>query len=481
MAEGVDPVARVPEVAFEEEEESAVAQVDPQAPVVRPKGLPQGHGGGDSIPPTATPGAVPTPPGESWDSPVLSPEGGERQNQPVDLSSESFRRWRERRWVEDEEGDWSYSTGLGTSTMDIIKEKYGEFSFRDASSWQPWAPGEEQGSSWRGPPSTTERRFRLASPKLRLGSRPERPVRRADGARGAPRGGPGEDPDQGSRGWRGTLGQGLRDTSTTQSTGAPESRRDRALEQGLPGRPGYVGAPGGWPPQGMWGPPPLQATFDGSPDRLAIFLCQVISYVDLYGHLYPSQWAIVVAITTGLRGEAADWAADLHSDHARELVDVGLFLEGLRARFEDESRVQQAEGELVSLRQRGRPAKEYVRDFRSLAGRLRGWPERMLVHQFHLGLDRELRQACVYRGLPPRLSEWFKAAIDLDIGLKEFRGRGFTGPAYVGRTPERAPPPPLGIPGRPGRWDDRGRPRTPRKVAVGPRSGVFGAIKPAIE
>lgn len=55
---------------------------------------------------------------------------------------------------------------------------------------------------------------------------------------------------------------------------------------------------------------------------------------------------------------------------------------------------------------------------------IHAWPEHMLIHQFHLGLDRKLRQACVYRGLPPRLSKWCKAAIDLDIGLREFRMKG---------------------------------------------------------
>lgn len=76
----------------------------------------------------------------------------------------------------------------------------------------------------------------------------------------------------------------------------------------------------------------------------------MLSYLDPYGHLYPSQWSMVVAITNVLTGEAADSVADLHSDHAREL--------------------------------------------------------------------------CIYRGLPPRLTEWFKAAIDLDVGLREFRPEG---------------------------------------------------------
>lgn len=52
---------------------------------------------------------------------------------------------------------------------------------------------------------------------------------------------------------------------------------------------------------------------------------------------------MVVAITTVLTGEAADWVADLHSDHARELVDVGLFLDALRQWFEDDTWIQLVE------------------------------------------------------------------------------------------------------------------------------------------
>lgn len=110
---------------------------------------------------------------------------------------------------------------------------------------------------------------------------------------------------------------------------------------------------------------------------------------------------------------------DLHADHARELMDVGLLLEGLRTHFEDETTAQVAEGELVASKQRGTPAKDYVKEYRRLASRVHTWPERMLVHHFHLGLDRELRQACLYRGLPLWLSEWFRVAIDLDVGLRE--------------------------------------------------------------
>lgn len=154
------------------------------------------------------------------------------------------------------------------------------------------------------------------------------------------------------------------------------------------------------PPQQpfFWGPPSIHASFDGSSDGVALFLSQVISHFDPYGQFYPypSQWAVVVAVTMVLTGEAVDWVADLHSEHARELTNVGMFLESLMGRFEDETRTQGVEGEIAAIKQRGRSAKEYIKEFKKIAGRLRVWPERLLVHQFHMGLDRELRQACIY-------------------------------------------------------------------------------------
>lgn len=161
--------------------------------------------------------------------------------------------------------------------------------------------------------------------------------------------------------------------------------------------------PGMWPQQALWGPPAIQATFDGSPDRVALFLSQIISHMDLYGRFYPSQWEMVMALTAVLTGKAADWVADLHSYHTRELADMGHFLEAVRFRFEDESCAQR--GELVALKQKGRSAKEYAHEFHKISGRLQAWPERLLVHQFCTGLDRDLQQACVYWGLPPHLTD----------------------------------------------------------------------------
>ncbi|KAK9408148.1 RTL1: Retrotransposon-like 1 [Crotalus adamanteus] len=123
-----------------------------------------------------------------------------------------------------------------------------------------------------------------------------------------------------------------------------------------------------------------------------------------------------------LQGEAAAWAADLYSDQARELADIGLFLDALKTRFEDPTRLQQAEAQLLGLRQRGRPVHDYIREFQKVAGRLRSWPDRLLIHHIRAGLDTDIRRACVVRGIVGRLSDWFKAAVELDVGLRDCPG-----------------------------------------------------------
>lgn len=97
--------------------------------------------------------------------------------------------------------------------------------------------------------------------------------------------------------------------------------------------------------------------------------------MDRYAQLYMSQWAMVMAVAAVMEGEAADWVTDLYNEHGRELGDIGLFLVALREQFEDTTMAQRAEGELLAARQRGRPVADYIREFRRLSGKLRGWPE----------------------------------------------------------------------------------------------------------
>lgn len=112
--------------------------------------------------------------------------------------------------------------------------------------------------------------------------------------------------------------------------------------------------------------------------------------------------------------------ADLYSEYSRELQNCGLFLEALRKHFENHTSGQRAKAELLALWQRGRPVANYIRDFRWLSGKLRGWPKWLMVHQFKTGLDCMVCQACVYQGLPLPL-ECLVSTIELEAELHDFR------------------------------------------------------------
>lgn len=82
-------------------------------------------------------------------------------------------------------------------------------------------------------------------------------------------------------------------------------------------------------------------------------MSQLISHLNQYTQFYLSEWVMVMAVMAWLEGEDVEWVADLQSKLAWELADAGLFLEPLHVRFEDGSRVQWAEEDLLSLKQRG--------------------------------------------------------------------------------------------------------------------------------
>lgn len=118
-----------------------------------------------------------------------------------------------------------------------------------------------------------------------------------------------------------------------------------------------------------WALPPLldplliKATFDGEPDKLSFFINQVWVHVDCYAPTYPDERVMVNVVAANLEGEAAEWMTSLHDEDAPELGNVDLFLEELRAKFENESQALQAEVEICDLKQRGQLVKKFVQEF----------------------------------------------------------------------------------------------------------------------
>ncbi|ETE65851.1 hypothetical protein L345_08375, partial [Ophiophagus hannah] len=113
--------------------------------------------------------------------------------------------------------------------------------------------------------------------------------------------------------------------------------------------------------------------------------------------------------------KASEWFTQLP-----ELDNVNDFLRELWAHFEDSSRAQEAKAQIKSIRQKGKPAKELMLEFRCLATNLRHWLERMLVHYFKESLDEELLKICLCCELPDdRIHEWYQIAIAMDNALKQ--------------------------------------------------------------
>ncbi|KAK9395668.1 interleukin-4 receptor subunit alpha [Crotalus adamanteus] len=133
----------------------------------------------------------------------------------------------------------------------------------------------------------------------------------------------------------------------------------------------------------------MKLTFNGYPKRLNFFLNQVWVHLDCY----LDGAMMVNAVAANLEGEAANWVTNLHDDGAPELNDINLFMEQLRDQLEDESQVLMAKKEIHRLKQRGRPAKEYIHEFRRVANRLGQSLERSLIDYFKQGLDRDC-QCC---------------------------------------------------------------------------------------
>lgn len=103
---------------------------------------------------------------------------------------------------------------------------------------------------------------------------------------------------------------------------------------------------------------------------MAYHLNQVWVHIDHYGDAYANNQEIIQAITENLDGEAVERVTQLHNEDTPELGNIDDFLQKLRSRFEDEAQSQEAEAEIKAIKQRGCPAKEYVREFCRIARKL---------------------------------------------------------------------------------------------------------------
>ncbi|XP_058029007.1 uncharacterized protein LOC131193133 [Ahaetulla prasina] len=161
-------------------------------------------------------------------------------------------------------------------------------------------------------------------------------------------------------------------------------------------------------------PPPFKPTFDGNPHHLAYFLSRIEAYAEQYRHLYPSERSLINAISDGMNvGLASERIAQLYNEHAPELNNVHEVITLLRNRFQDDL-IAECETILKTMKQGNKPLKQFVWDFRRVAGNLRHWPEAIVLHYFKDAIDQNIRKACSTRGIPEQTNAWYNVSIALD-------------------------------------------------------------------
>lgn len=180
--------------------------------------------------------------------------------------------------------------------------------------------------------------------------------------------------------------------------------------------------------------PPLSVKFDGDPQRLGFFLVHVLIYMQKYGHEIPTEGAKLRVVTLALEGAAASWMVTLHNANAPELRNFNRFMTALRQRFEDPLADRKARDRIKNAQQGRRRVAEYTEEFRNLAYRL-DWPECVLVTYFKDGLNDDLYTACVARGDPARLHDWYMLAEEVEID--QARNRYRSGTVWKRSPPER--------------------------------------------
>ncbi|XP_058021226.1 uncharacterized protein LOC131189232 [Ahaetulla prasina] len=186
-------------------------------------------------------------------------------------------------------------------------------------------------------------------------------------------------------------------------------------------------------------PPPFKPTFDGNPQHLAYFLSRIEAYAEQYRHLYPSERSLINTISDGMNvGLASEWIAQLYNAQAPELNNIHEFITLLRNRFQDDDLIAECETTLKTMKQGNKPLKQFVWDFRRVAGNLRHWPEAILLHYFKEAIDQNIRKACSTRGIPEQLNTWYNVSIALDREFNPLQSRSPTIPPQ--RPPTRSSP-----------------------------------------
>ncbi|KAL8206977.1 UNVERIFIED_CONTAM: hypothetical protein K2H54_038265 [Gekko kuhli] len=108
-------------------------------------------------------------------------------------------------------------------------------------------------------------------------------------------------------------------------------------------------------PKGM-----LDAKFDGAPKKLAFFMVQVETFIQTWGHLFPTEARRVDYVVAQLRGGTANWY----------VKEVAAFMWLLRVQYEDPLESECAQNHLCILKQGRCTVCEYIEEFQRYAAKV---------------------------------------------------------------------------------------------------------------
>lgn len=154
--------------------------------------------------------------------------------------------------------------------------------------------------------------------------------------------------------------------------------------------------------------------FDRSLEKLSFFLW---SHLGRYALTYSDKVTIVNAVTDNLKGEAAEWVTGLH-DQNWEISMTSWWNSGPGLKMRSKMKAAS------EIRQGSQPMAEYIWEFWRVAGKLRHWPEWLLVYHFKNDLNSELFHACLSWGIPYQIHDRYRMATVIDLDMREYKNHG---------------------------------------------------------
>ena len=164
--------------------------------------------------------------------------------------------------------------------------------------------------------------------------------------------------------------------------------------------------------------------FYGVRSKLRSFLSQIMLYIELHPHEFPTEQSKVLYAASFLKGPAFEWfephlrtMRSANASRSALLDNFNLFCQALQNTYGDIDTRANAERTLGRLRQTGSAA-EYASRFQQLASFL-NWNDDALQWAFYKGLKDRIKDELVKEDRPTQLNELIEKAVRIDNRLYE--------------------------------------------------------------